>query len=83
MQEANLNLLILSANRAWRNTDQVLFDRIKHQTGDAPLCTYLNFASNDVVENYTGMLPPYTFFRQQKYRLSQLGLTAKYKTNKK
>jgi uncharacterized protein involved in exopolysaccharide biosynthesis len=83
LQEANLNLLILSANRAWRNTDQVLFDRIKHQTGDAPLCTYLNFASNDVVENYTGMLPPYTFFRQQKYRLSQLGLTAKYKTNKK
>ena len=83
LQEANLNLLILSANRAWRNTDQVLYDRIKQQAGSSPLCTYLNFASNDVVENYTGMLPPYTFFRQQKYRLSQLGLTAKYKTNKK
>ena len=76
-------LLILSANRAWRNTDQVLYDRIKQQAGSSPLCTYLNFASNDVVENYTGMLPPYTFLREQKYRLSQLGLTAKYKTNKK
>lgn len=83
LQEANLNLLILSANRAWRNTDQVLYDRIKQQAGSSPLCTYLNFASNDVVENYTGMLPPYTFLREQKYRLSQLGLTAKYKTNKK
>lgn len=83
LQEANLNLLILSANRAWRNTDQVLYDRIKQQAGSSPLCTYLNFTSNDVVENYTGMLPPYTFLREQKYRLSQLGLTAKYKTNKK
>ncbi len=77
LQEANINLLILSANKAWSNTDQVLFDRINSQIGDTPLCTYLNYAESNVVENYTGMLPPYTYFRKQRYRLSQLGLTAK------
>ncbi len=80
LQEANLNLLILSADRAWRNTDQVLFERIKSQIGNAPLCTYLNNAKLDVVENYTGMMPPYTYIRKQSYRISQLGLTAKSST---
>ena len=77
VQEANLNLLILSADRTWRNSDQVLLDRLKSQIGDSTLCTYLNRASSSVVENYTGMLPPYTFIRKQSYRFSQLGLTAK------
>ncbi|WP_321332104.1 Wzz/FepE/Etk N-terminal domain-containing protein [uncultured Bacteroides sp.] len=77
LQEANLNLLILSADRAWRNTDKILFERIKSQMGNVPLCTYLNHANSDVVENYTGMLPPYSYLRRQRYRLLQLGLTAK------
>lgn len=83
VQEANLNLLILSADRAWRNSDQVLLDRLKSQIGNSTLCTYLNRASGSVVENYTGMLPPYTYLRKQAYRFSQLGLTARVSAIKK
>lgn len=77
LQEANINLLILSADRAWRNTDQVLFERLKSQIGKSNLATYLNHAESSVVENYTGMLPPYTYIRKLTYRISQLGLTAR------
>ena len=77
LQEANINLLILSADRAWRNTDQVLFERLKSQIGKSNLATYLNHAESRVIENYTGMLPPYTYIRKLTYRISQLGLTAR------
>lgn len=75
LQEAQLNLLIARTNRGWKETDKLLVDRLKEQLAPAPLYLYLNRASRDVVQDYTGMLPPYTFIRQQLYRLSQLALT--------
>lgn len=77
LQEAHLNLLIARANRGWRETDGLLMKKLKAQIGDHYLYIYLNRASHNVVEDYTGMLPPYTFFHRQMYRLSQLALTEK------
>lgn len=77
LQEANLNLLIAPANRGWKETDKLLSEKLITQVGTAPLYVYLNRASREVVEDYTGMLPPYTFIRKQIYRLSQLALTEK------
>lgn len=77
LQEAHLNLLVAPANRGWRETDKLLSERLILQVGSAPLYVYLNRASREVVEDYTGMLPPYTFIRKQAYRLSQLALTEK------
>lgn len=77
LQEANLNLLIAQANRGWKGADKLLLSKLKSQTGDVPLYIYLNKAGRHVVEEYTGMLPPYNFFRKLMYRLSQLALTEK------
>lgn len=77
LQEANLNLVIVQANRGWKAADKLLFSKLKAQTGDVPLYIYLNKAGRQVVEEYTGMLPPYNFFRKLMYRLSQLALTEK------
>lgn len=75
LQKANLNLVIAPANRGWKETDKLLLDKLKVQTESVPLYIYLNRASRNVVEDYTGMLPPYTFMRKLMYRLSQLALT--------
>lgn len=77
LQEANLNLLVTRANRGWKGADKLLLDKLKSQAGNVPLYIYLNKTGRHVVEEYTGMLPPYNFFRKLMYRLSQLALTEK------
>lgn len=86
LRSAQLNLLVASAVRGWKENDKLLIERLVKQVETAPLFLYLNRANRNVVEDYTGMLPPYTFVRQQLYRLSQLALTEKmilkpYKAN--
>lgn len=75
LQEANLNLIIARADHGWKTTDKIIYRNLKGQTNDTPLYMYLNQASREEVENYTGMLPPYTFIRRLLYRYSQLALT--------
>lgn len=85
LQNTNLNLLIARADRGWKATDKIELNKLKELVGSTPIHIFLNNASRNVVEDYTGMLPPYTFTRKQIYRLSQLALTEKvsYKVRKK
>lgn len=53
----------------------LLSEKLSQQVGKTPLYVYLTHASRNVVEDYTGMLPPYTLWRKIVYRLSQLALT--------
>ena len=75
LQEANLNILIARADRGWKETDKLLVEKLQQQVAQIPLYVYLTHASRNVVEDYTGMLPPYTLRRKVLYRLSQLALT--------
>lgn len=75
LQEANLNILIARADHGWKETDKLLSEKLSQQVGQTPLYVYLTHASRNVVEDYTGMLPPYTLWRKITYRLSQLALT--------
>lgn len=75
IQEANLNLLVSSANRGWKEPDKLLTEKLQKQSEGTPLALYLNYAGRTVVQDYTGMLPPYTFMRKLIYRISQLALT--------
>lgn len=77
LHEANLNLIIAPANRGWKETDKVLLEKLKIQIGKGPYYIYLNFTERYVVEDYTGMMPPYTFKRKMTYRLTQMALTEK------
>ena len=76
LQKANATLLIANAQRLWRNSDDATLAPIKEYLENSPFFLYLNNADRDVVESFTGELPPkmpvHSFFS----RLAQLGLTS-------
>ena len=77
LQSASMNLLVVSALKGWKNSDRAILRKLKLQLGKSPYL-YLNKAPRYEVENYTGMLPPYTFIRRLLYRLFQFALTESF-----
>lgn len=82
VQVANINLLIARADHGWKNTDKITLQRFKEQCKETPLYIYLNQALRSEVQNYTGMLPPYTYTRRLLYKYSQFALTEKLNNEK-
>lgn len=77
LKEATVNLLIAKANKVWKNTDQMIYNQIMNiAKNESPLFIYLNNASRDAVEDFTGQLPPYTKLKNILYRFSQFGFTS-------
>lgn len=76
LRQGILNLMVIPANRTWKDTDQMLFEKCAAQSGNIPTEICLNCAARDVVESFTGMLPPYTRRRKLSYQISQFGFTA-------
>lgn len=72
-----MNLLVANACRLWRNSDKTTIAPIKEALKDTPFMLYLNNADRDVVESFTGELPPKTPTHSFFSRLAQLGLTSK------
>ncbi len=77
LSQADANIFIASADRVWKDTDQLLYDRMVQQTGEVKPWIYLTQAARENVEVFTGMMPPYTTMRKVVDRFIQLGLTAK------
>ncbi len=79
LQSSDLNVLVSNACRLWRNSDNQMLEPIKEKMAETstPLYLYLNNADRDVVESFTGDLPPHTFLHTFFSRLAQLGLTAR------
>lgn len=77
LQKADINLLVANACRLWRNSDTYTLRPIKKALTDTPLFLYLNNADREVVETFTGDLPPQTPVHSFFSRISQLGLTSK------
>lgn len=77
LQKADVNLLIANACRLWRTSDSTTLAPIQEAMGDTPLFLYLNNADREVVESFTGELPPQTALHSFFSRLAQLGLTSK------
>lgn len=77
LNEASINILIVRANRTWKDTDQLMYNRLLNiKEKEIPFLFYLTQADRNAVEDFTGQLPPYTRFKNIEYRLFQLGLTA-------
>lgn len=77
LNEASLNLMVVRANRTWKDTDQLMYKRLLDvKDENVPLAFYLTRADRDAVQDFTGQLPPYTRFKNFEYKLFQLGLTA-------
>ena len=76
LREAALNLMVTRANRTWKDTDQLLYDKAYELSAATPLLLYLNEAAREEVEIFTGLLPPYTRARKLAYKIYQFGFTA-------
>lgn len=77
LAEADVNLLVVNTQRAWRTCDQPLFDDLRRLSREGTLLICLNKASREAVEEVVGQLPPYTRLRNFIYRLFNFGITAK------
>lgn len=77
LKKADFNLLIANACRLWGKDDDSRLRPLKEGLGETPLYLYLNNADREVVESFTGDLPPQTPIHSFFSRLSQLGLTSK------
>ncbi|WP_298651196.1 hypothetical protein [uncultured Proteiniphilum sp.] len=80
LQEASLNLMVARADRVWKDNDKQLFVRLQQQSGTTPVLICLDRAEREVVESFTGMLPPYTYWQRLFYRYTQFGFTASGKS---
>lgn len=76
LQGAALNILVARADRTWKDSDQLLFEKITEQAGKVPVRIYLSNAKQEVVETFTGMLPPYTLLHRITYQLGQFGFSS-------
>lgn len=77
LNEAAINILVVRANRTWKDIDQLTYNRLLDKKDPAtPLFLFLTQADRSAVEDFTGQLPPYTYFSNLEYRISQLGLTS-------
>ena len=76
LRHAALSIVIAPANRTWKDTDQLLFEKTEKLAGRTPVTLCLNCARRDVVQSFTGLMPPYTRMRRLGYQISQFGFTA-------
>ena len=75
LNEASVNLMIVRANRTWKDIDQLMYKRLLQAKNEQiPLFFYLTQAGRNTVEEFTGQLPPYTRFKNMEYRLFQFCL---------
>lgn len=76
LQEASINLAIFRADKIWSDRNKQLFDRLKEQSGPTPTLICLNRADKQVLETYTGMLPPKSLLMKYIYRYTQYGISS-------
>ena len=74
LKEANINLLVANARRVWKESDTMQVKALKETS--TPLYMLLNNANRNVVEEFTGQLPPYSSEQSFIRRIFLLGLTA-------
>lgn len=73
---SQVNLLVANACRVWKNNDTELVKYLRDITEGTALYLYLNNATREAVEDFTGQLPPQTSMRSFANRMMYMGLTA-------
>lgn len=77
LQGAAVNILVIPAGSVWKEHDKLIFGKLQEQSGNTPLCIYLNRASKNVVESFTGALPPYIRHKVLAILLERFGIGSK------
>lgn len=73
---SQVNLLVANACRVWKNSDTELVKYLRDITEGTALYLYLNNATREAVEDFTGQFPPQTSMRSFANRMMYMGLTA-------
>ena len=73
---SQVNLLVANACRVWKNSETELVKYLRDITEGTALYLYLNNATREAVEDFTGQLPPQTSMRSFANRMMYMGLTA-------
>ncbi len=77
LQEGLATLIILEADTVFDLEEEMILNSLKERMNGKPLLICLVNAKTYVIEEFTGLLPPYTFLRKLGYRLANFGLTSK------
>lgn len=77
LYKSDVNILVANACRVWKNSDDEFVKYLNDMAQNKPLFLYLNNASREAVEDFTGQLPPETSIRSLSNRIIYMGLTAK------
>lgn len=85
LYNANANILVAPADSGWKSFDKELCDQLMLQLDKTyvPFRICLTNANRSAVEDFTGLLPPFTLLRRLGYRFSQLSLTEKIRFNRR
>lgn len=76
LKKADVNILVANAQRVWKISDEEFIRYLNEMAGDAPLFIYLNNATREAVEDFTGQLPPENSIRTTANRVIYMGLTS-------
>ena len=68
---SQVNLLVANACRVWKNSDTELVKYLRDITEGTALYLYLNNATREAVEDFTGQLPPQTSMRSFANRIDR------------
>lgn len=81
--EADVNILIANARRVWKYSDDEYVKHLQEMAKNSLLYIYLNNASREAVEDFTGLLPPINSMKTISNQMMYMGLTAKDSAVKK
>ncbi|WP_106829355.1 GumC family protein [Parabacteroides pacaensis] len=77
INKASVNILVANSKRVWKNSDEKLLQHLKDISKDTSIIIYLNNASRETVEDFTGPLPPYSSQHSLAMQMMHMGFTAK------
>ncbi len=76
LEKGMATVVALAADNIWKTEDELLFSDLLDRSAGNPVLICLMNAEKYVVEEFTGMLPPFTFLRRLEYQLANFGLTS-------
>lgn len=77
IEKGLVTLVLLEADSIFNQEDENMLNGLKERLDNKNIVICLVNSSKYAVEEFTGLLPPYTFLRRLNYRLSNFGLTSR------
>lgn len=80
-RSAHAYIYVVKSTRAWKDRDVEFLKVLKQQAPTTPVQLCLNWTDKTTLEEFTGLLPPYSKWRIGWYKLLQMELTTEKNVN--